>query len=112
MYSYRDITPEDRAIIVLSLNYKLSEESGDKNLLYPILLQMFTGIPKLSYYDIPTVYYTLEDFHRVISDPTWNHTLQLKERNVLTELRENCQTLLDKIRSACDKNNISLALPS
>ena len=74
MYSYRDITAEDRAIIVLSLNYKLSEETGDKNRLYPILLQMFSGMPQLSYFEIPLVYYTLEDFHRIISDPTWNHT--------------------------------------
>lgn len=112
MFSYRDITAEDRAIIVLSLNFKLSEETDDKEKLYPILFQMFAGSPKLSYYEIPIVYSILEDFYRVICDPEWNHQLRFKDRNVLNELQDNCKALIDKIRDACDKNDISLALPS
>ncbi len=64
MNQFSDISPEDRAIIVISVNFRLKgEEPANGTALYAILTEMFRKRPVISFFDFPLVYSVVQDFY-------------------------------------------------
>lgn len=113
MQAYTNITPEDRAVIVISVNHYLSAKNGiGKEGLERILMDMFSRRPGLSLFDIPLICPVLEDFYRSIIDEQQEHHLKLPDRDVLNELKCNCKKLIDKLSGLAENHNIALGRPS
>jgi len=113
MNKYDNITAEDRAIIVISINFKLSGEGNSGRLeLYSILNEMFGRHPSISFFDFPLVFSTVQDFYYNLRNEDRKSHTELLDRDALQELKDNCEALLDKIRAVCMENGLELSYPS
>lgn len=97
----RGMTAEDRAIIVLSINYMLGAESGDMAQLQNMAEELFKRSPQILPRDYPLIYNTVRDFYaRLLSEGQRTGGSEAGSR-VYGEVLGNCRKLLDKLEEQC-----------
>lgn len=100
---------EDKALLVLSVNYYLpSCNDADSEQLQQILETLLTAHPSIPFHLYPHVLEAVVSFYENFSSGS-QYTMRIRERDIYIELTDACEALLDKLKRLCTLYEVSRA---
>ncbi len=104
----RGMTAEDRAIIVLSINYMLRAQRGDISQLQGVAGELFKSSPDILPRDYSLIYDTVKDFYAILLAEGERAGGSSAGSGVYGEVLQNCRILLEKLVEQCRLCGISV----
>lgn len=103
------ITAQDRAIIILSVNYTLSSQKQREQtgLLEEMGSEMFKKQPHITLHDIPVLYQAVQAFYASLVREGTRESDAVRHATY-GEVLQQCEELLDKIKDICELRGIEL----
>ncbi len=110
-YSYKKMSAEDRAIIVLSIHYTLElrkSVTAKAEELQAIAEELFQQQPKIAPCDIPLLYGIVRDFYCSLVLEGNRPDSEAASKGIYQEVVDQCKQLMHKMEDYCQLHRIDL----